>query len=220
MILSMNETYHPILLSRRVTKLRKETGNQQLRSALDAQSKSASTIFKLAIVRPLKLLFLSPILNLTSLYTSIAYGYLYIMFTSQTIVFEDTYGFSTQIVGLIYLGLGVGTLMGTAVYSSTADNYLKRKSAAADKASEAAGQVPEGLRSEYRLFLLPVGAFLLPIGMFIYGKFLLPFLFFMIGVVYNPLTVTAGWSAQERIHWIVPIIGTALVGCSVMILMM
>ena len=45
------------------------------------------------------------------------------------------------------------------------------------------------MQPEYRLPPLVVGAFFIPAGLFLYG-----------------------WSAQYKTHWIVPIIGTALVG--------
>ena len=59
------ETYAPVLLQRKVDKLRKSQGlsgdkARQIRSKLDS-GLSAKQHFKLAIVRPMKLLFLSPI---------------------------------------------------------------------------------------------------------------------------------------------------------------
>jgi hypothetical protein len=44
------------------------------------------------------------------------------------------------------------------------------------------------MKPEYRLPPLVVGTFFIPAGLFLYG-----------------------WSAYYKIHWIVPIIGTALV---------
>ena len=41
-----------------------------------------------------------------SLYASIVYGYLYVIFTTLTEVFQYEYGISTGAVGLSYLGLG------------------------------------------------------------------------------------------------------------------
>ncbi len=172
MLLTMNETYQPVLLRRRAAKLRRQTGNQLLRTRTENSGQSTADHLKLAVVRPLKLLVRSPILVLTSLYVAIGYGYMYVMFTSMTEVFQDTYGFRTEIVGLMYVGLGVGCLLGTAIYSGTSDRYIRRKSAErrAAAAAEGHGEEEAGLTSEYRLFLIPLGTVLLPVGLFLYGS--------------------------------------------------
>lgn len=56
-----DETYAITLLQRKAKKLRKETGNEKLRSALQPAQKPRD-LFLLAIVRPTKMLFLSPII--------------------------------------------------------------------------------------------------------------------------------------------------------------
>jgi multidrug resistance protein len=81
MVFTMKETYHPILLQRKVDRLRKETGNQSLKSKLDARL-SPSDYFKRGIIRPMKLLIRSPIVILLSLFIAVTYGYLYLMFVS------------------------------------------------------------------------------------------------------------------------------------------
>jgi multidrug resistance protein len=196
MLVILRETYHPVLLQRKVDRLRSETGNEALRSKLNA-GLSPSDYFKRGIIRPLRLIMRSPLVSSLSLYTALTYGYLYVMFTSMTEVFEEYYGFSTSLVGLAYIGLGVGSLLGVFLYSGTSDRYMKRKAAEADAAAEASGVAREGMKPEYRLPMLPFGAALLPIGLFIYG-----------------------WTAEYRVHWIAPIVGTALIGGGNMMMMM
>lgn len=101
------ETYAPILLERKAAALRKETGNQDFKSKL-AKDIPPREIFIRAISRPLKMLFLSPIVGLMSLYIAINYGILYLFFTTITFVFEGQYHFSSGAVGLAYIGIGVG----------------------------------------------------------------------------------------------------------------
>ena len=69
-------------------RLRKQTGNDLLRSKLDA-GLSPSDYFRRSIIRPFKLLIFSPICIIFAIYIAIVYGYLYLMFTSITIVFEE-----------------------------------------------------------------------------------------------------------------------------------
>jgi hypothetical protein len=66
-------------------------------------------VFARAIARPMKMLFLSPIVGLMSLYVGVNYGILYLFFTTITFVFEGSYGFSSGAVGLSYIGVGVGS---------------------------------------------------------------------------------------------------------------
>jgi multidrug resistance protein len=158
LLLFSRETYAPVLLQKKVDRLRKETGNQLLRSKLDI-GLSAGDYFKRGIVRPFKMLLFSPICVIFALYISLVYGYLYIMFTSITEVFEQNYGFSTSTVGLVFLGLGIGSMAGLIFFSITSDRYLKKMAA----------KEGQGMKPEYRLKHLPTGAIMLPVGLFIYG---------------------------------------------------
>ncbi|KAH6645413.1 putative bicyclomycin resistance protein [Truncatella angustata] len=196
MVFTMKETYHPVLLQRKVERLRKQTGNLALRSKLDA-GLSPADYFKRGIIRPIKMLVHSPIVIIMSMFVAVTYGYLYLMFTSMTEVFQQYYGFSTSLVGLAYIGLGVGSLVGVGLFSGTSDRYIKKKAAQEDAVAESMGGVKEGLKPEYRLPTLPYGALMLPVGLFIYG-----------------------WTAEYKVHWIVPIIGTAIVGAGNIVIFM
>lgn len=90
---------------------------------------------------------------------AIVYGYLYLMFSSITEVFQESYGFSTNIVGLSFLGLGVGSIIGIGTISVTSDRQIKKR------VNEDGGKV----KPEYRIQLVPIGGILLPAGLFIYG---------------------------------------------------
>lgn len=152
------ETYAPVLLQRKVDKLRKESGNDLLRSKLDA-GLSPGDYFKRGIVRPFKMLIFSPLCSIFALYMGITYGYLYLLFTSITIVFQESYGFGSGTVGLVFLGLGIGSMAGLVFFSISSDRSMKRL----------ALRDGQGMKPEYRLRPLPIGAILLPAGFFIYG---------------------------------------------------
>ena len=104
----MRESYAYVILERKTKRLRKETGNQEPRSALDT-GRLPKELFVFSITRPLKLLFFSPIVFLLSLYVSTLYSYLYLCFTTFPRIFEEQYGFSQQSSGLAYLGIGIGS---------------------------------------------------------------------------------------------------------------
>jgi MFS family permease len=187
-LIFMRETYAVIILQRKTLRLRKHTGNQGLRSKLDT-GLSPKDFFMRSIVRPAKMLFFSPIVLATSVYVGVVYGYLYLLFTTFTLVFEETYHFSSGSVGLTFMGLGVGSLLGLAYFAVASDRMLKRRTAEADAAATAAGEQSGGMKPEYRLPPLMPGAVLIPAGLLLYG-----------------------WTAKYHVHYIVPIMSTALIG--------
>jgi MFS family permease len=157
-LFTIDETYHPVLLERKTARLRKETGNPNLRSKLE-QNLTPKEVFIRAITRPTKLLLFSPICGLMSLYMAVVYGILYLLFTTFTFVFQESYGFSESTVGLTYIGLGLGNFIGLAALGYSSDKVLKHM-------TEKNGG--KG-KPEYRLPPLIWGSPFIPAGLFIYG---------------------------------------------------
>ncbi|KAI0885720.1 putative MFS multidrug transporter [Annulohypoxylon maeteangense] len=158
----LRETYAAVILETKAARLRKQTNNSSIRSQMD-RNLNVKQLFSRAIVRPCRILVFSPIVSALSLYMGVVYGYQYLLFSTFTKAFEDQYGFSTSIVGLTFLGLGVGNLIGLAVISSLLDKHLRDGS----KVTEAN---PNGKRKpEYRLIPLGWSSISLPIGLFLYG---------------------------------------------------
>ena len=177
----LKETNPVILLEIKARKLRAETGNAQLTSALETHV-TGRQLISLALKRPFKLLFISPIVLALSILMGINYGYLYLCFTTFPIVFQHVYGFSEGTSGLAYLGLGLGCLLGLGLIGKYSDDIVVHMTA------------KSGVRKpEYRLPLMIFGNLCIPIGLFWYG-----------------------WSADKQVHWIVPIIGSAVFGAGVL----
>jgi hypothetical protein len=76
----LKETYAPVLLARKATRMQKETGNTALRSKLDTGVSEKDFLLH-SITRPAKMYFLSPIVTLMCVYVALCYGLLYILFT-------------------------------------------------------------------------------------------------------------------------------------------
>lgn len=172
----MRETYETVLLSRKAARLRKQTGNTALIARTD-KGLTPNQLLKLSLLRPLKLMVLSPMVTSLSIFAGVAFGLVFLQITTFPLVFEEQYGFGTGTSGLAYLGLGFGMLFGTLIYGRNSDKLLK----ALAKGGE--------LKPEYRLPFMVYTAPLLPAGFFWYG-----------------------WTADKHVHWIVPILGTFLVG--------
>ncbi|KAF7586239.1 hypothetical protein BBP40_009207 [Aspergillus hancockii] len=90
---------------------------------------------------------------------AVVYGYIYLMFSLITQVFKDYYGSPTNLTGLAFSGLGIGSIIGIALTTTISDRHIKRR-----KQAEGVTAKPE-----YRLQFVPLGAVLVPAGLFIYG---------------------------------------------------
>ncbi|KAM0328629.1 hypothetical protein ACHAQA_005041 [Verticillium albo-atrum] len=172
----LKETYAPILLERKVQKLRKETGNNDLHSKLET-GQTVADKFRFAIVRPVKLLVLVPIVTLMALYVAIVYGILYLLITTFSFVYRDQYGFDEGTIGLTFLPAGVGMMIGVVTFGILGDMLVKRRQASG-------GELTPEIRLTPAL-VMPC-AVVLPIGLFIYGwttEYKVHFIVPMIGVV-------------------------------------
>lgn len=155
----MPETYPPVLLAKKAQKLRNETGNMNLRVASNGPSRSPGQLILYNIVRPIKMLFLSPIVFALSLYIAVVYGYLYIMFSTMTTVFQSQYHISQGNVGLTFLGIGIGQFIGLILFGAVSDSLVKRE------AAKNGGE----MKPEFRLPFILYTSLFVPIGLFIYG---------------------------------------------------
>ncbi|KAF3914598.1 hypothetical protein ABW21_db0209225 [Orbilia brochopaga] len=174
----LKETYAPKLLQQKARRLRKETGNMHLHTPYETDEKRKfSKILRTALVRPFILLGTQPIVQFLAAYMAFLYGLLYLVLSTFPPLWEKRYGESVGIGGLNYLSLGLGFFLGTQICAPINDRIYVRL-----KARNNGVGLPE-----FRVPLMPIGVFLVPMGLLIYG-----------------------WSAQARVHWIVPNIGATI----------
>ncbi|KAJ6164865.1 MFS general substrate transporter [Penicillium chermesinum] len=156
------ETNPTILIHRKTKRLQRELNRPDLRSCYDAakstdSSKGRFILRKLSM--PLRLLFSSPIISIIALYISIIYGCLYLLFTTITGVFQQTYHWSIEISSLSYIGVGLGFVIGQIVFALTSDRIVVRLKSRNNNVFE-----PE-MRLPYCIFF----AVCVPISFFWYG---------------------------------------------------
>jgi hypothetical protein len=178
----MRESYAPVILERKTKRLRKETGNMNLRSALEPEIKGKEYFIE-AIDRPMRMLILSPVVLSLSSYIGFCFGCMYLMFTTYSYVFSEVYHFSIGTDGLTFLGMGTGSLTALLLMGLFSDRILALRAHGGE------------MKPEYRLIPMLPGAFFIPVGFFWYG-----------------------WSVEEKTHWIVPILGTVLIGFGFLII--
>ncbi|ROT41488.1 MFS general substrate transporter [Sodiomyces alkalinus F11] len=116
----MHESYAPRLLEKKAQRLRKETGRDDLRTALD-QNLTSTQLLARSIIRPTQLLTMSPIVILICSYVSTIYGFMYLWFTTIPTVFQETYGWPTSYVGLAYTPMAVGMILSLFLIMKTND---------------------------------------------------------------------------------------------------
>ncbi|KAJ2896662.1 major facilitator superfamily transporter multidrug resistance [Zalerion maritima] len=171
------ETYHQVIISKKVRRLRKELGREDLRSCYADPSKPPPPMKEVilqGLCRPLKMLILNPLILLLSTYIAFAYAVLYLLFNTIPMVFEGQYGWSVGLTGLVYLPLGLGFCAGLAVFASLSDKTVVKMTRANDGVYE----------PEMRLPACIFFACFLPITFFVYG-----------------------WSTYNKVHVAVPLIG-------------
>ncbi|OGM46052.1 putative bicyclomycin resistance protein [Aspergillus bombycis] len=120
-------------------------GNHNIPSSSSHPSAPRDTVLK-SFARPARLLFSSPVVLVTSLYTALTYGISYLILTTLAEIMQKT------------------------------------------RAMEGES------KPEHRLPLMIFGTAMLPVGLLLYG-----------------------WSADKHVHWIVPLIGTGIVGFSMLL---
>lgn len=154
------ETNAKVLIDRKTHKLQQEMQQPNLRSVYKVNDTlSPSALLIQNVTRPVRTLFGSMILILLALYMSFVFGLLYLLFTTITDLFTETYGWPVELAGLAYLGIGFGFGLGITVIAKTSDKTVVRLTKANNGVYE----------PEMRLAPCLMFALFIPISFFWYG---------------------------------------------------
>ena len=125
---------------------------------------------------------------LLNIYAAILLGIVYLFFGAFPLVFERNHGFQLYQVGLTFLGMGIGMILGVSTDPLWHKNYLKL----VQKLEEETKDPDVKPEPEFRLPPAMFGGILVPVGLFGFG-----------------------WTTYSSVHWIVPIIGSGVFGAGV-----
>ncbi|KAJ5107333.1 hypothetical protein N7456_004008 [Penicillium angulare] len=128
-IIFNRETNHLVLIERKTKRLRVELGRPELRSCYEkaaGENSSKLGTFVFRMTTPMRLLFRSAIVAIIATYIAIVYGCLYLLFTTVTDVFQNTYHWGIGISGLSYLGMGTGFVIGQILFGLVSDKVIVR----------------------------------------------------------------------------------------------
>lgn len=165
-------------------KLRKDTGDDRWIAPSEKTNKSVAQAMGTSLLRPFQLLIFEPMCLNLCLYSAILLGILYLFFGAFPLVFRVNHGFNQWQIGLSFLGIGLGMIAGTV----TDPLWHRIRDRLIHKLELETG-VAGGSEPEFRLPPAILGSVLVPVGIFMFG-----------------------WTTSPSVHWVVPIIGSAIFG--------
>ncbi|KAK4992355.1 hypothetical protein LTR50_001113 [Elasticomyces elasticus] len=154
----LKETYAPVILSWRKLKLEKEHDMVGKYHFEGEDNRPFGRKMATAIMRPLRI-FIQPIVLTMSVYQALLFGTTYSLYTNFQEIYSGDYGFSTEQVGLLYLGPGSGFLLAVWFLVPKIDVVYNRLTARNDGKAN----------PEFRLPLANIGAVLIPISLFVFA---------------------------------------------------
>ncbi|PYH94910.1 MFS multidrug transporter [Aspergillus ellipticus CBS 707.79] len=152
------ETFGPVLLERRASRLRFETHNWALHARSEERPIDLNSIVNSYLIRPFIMLFLEPILLLITLYMGFIYGFLYLCFEAYPVAFQELRGWNDGVGALPFIAVTCGVVVGCAIIIYFTKTRFER-------ILKETGQIVP----EERLIPMMIGGVLLPAGMFWFG---------------------------------------------------
>ncbi|KAH8672019.1 major facilitator superfamily domain-containing protein [Tricladium varicosporioides] len=187
-LFTFHETYAPTILSRKASRVRKETRDERWYAKQEETKLTLTRKLSLALSRPTKFLLTYPIIQVLSFYSAYSFGLLYIVHSTFPTLWTEAYHQSTSRSGLNFISIAVGFTLGVQVGSRLMDwgfVFLREKVVAKSGKRYTLETLP--LIPEHRIPLLLPVTLIVPIGLLIYG-----------------------WTAQYHLHWILPNVGIAI----------
>lgn len=185
--LFMKETYKSAILRKRA----KKRGLQYPTSGRTPMQ-AAKFFLRSTITRPVRMCAVEPVVLFFTLYIGINFGMLYGFFAAFPYVFQTVYGFGLGQIGLSFLGIGVGCIVGCVLIILFFRLVYKPKVVQSYKAGRG-GKVPP----ETRLWIAMIGSVMLPVSLFWFG-----------------------WTADNDVHWMAPVAAEGVFACGNLMIFM
>ncbi|ETI27655.1 hypothetical protein G647_00104 [Cladophialophora carrionii CBS 160.54] len=172
------ETYPGTILLRRAQRLRRATGQTRYQTEIELHPTAFSKVLFEALIRPLEITMKDPAVLYAALYGGLVYATYYSFFEAFPLVYLGTYGMSLGELGLIFLSLMTGCIVGLAAYYA----YLRSWFIPHARKYHA----DQGKPVEQEEWLRPglCGVWGPPVGLLLFA-----------------------WTARADVHWIVPTVG-------------
>lgn len=165
MVLFQPETFTPMLLKWKAHHIRKLTGDSRYHAPIEVNGMRFFGRLKISLCRPFVLSIREPIIILFSAYLTVIYVILFGFLPGYSFIFRNTYHISQGSSGLMFIGIGAGLWLATALVPlilSWAKRDLK-------KLQESALAPVSRLPPEHTLWFAILGAPAIPISLFWMG---------------------------------------------------
>lgn len=161
LFLFLPETNPDNILMHRARRLRRISGRSDIKSEseIDQSRMSGREVVYFALIKPWEINVLDPSVLFTTVYISLVYSTFYSFFESFPLVYPVMYGFNSGQTGLAYMSVIVGLAVSIPGYCIYYYFWVEPRIA------EKGWGEPED-----RLKPAIIGAFMIPIGVFIFGK--------------------------------------------------
>lgn len=157
--LFFKETSSAKLLKLKANQLRASTKNPNLHTIYEITDQPFNQRMLTTMTRPIKLLFTNIMVIGLGSFLAFVYGFMYLMIVTFPMVFGTTYGYKKSIVGLLYLPMGVGFIIGVFFWT-----WMIGKTY--NQLTESNNGIP---KPEFRLPCLFIVGIIIPIGLIWYG---------------------------------------------------
>ncbi|PNS20096.1 hypothetical protein CAC42_5546 [Sphaceloma murrayae] len=184
---TMPETSADNILLRRAQRLRKISGDQRYKAQceIDGADRNLRTVVYEALAVPFLVTVLDPTVLFVNIYTSIIYSTYYSFFEVFPLTYLDIYKFSSTQLSLVYTCTIIpGASLGIIIYVTYQYFHFEPRLVRHGPGNQ-----------ESRLLPATLAAWLLPIGLFLFG-----------------------WTASTSIHWIASILGIVTFACGAFVL--
>lgn len=189
----MPETHKMVILSKRACKR-----GMPLKKLSAAEAKQfIKQTLTVTIFRPIKMLFIEPIVLVLSIYVAFIFAVLFAFFESYPVIYRGIYHMDQGVSSLPFIGIGVGLWIGACFYLFIDRKYLfpsAPEGVPPLKKPFSKRTTPfRGLRDPESLELLPI----------VPERFLLACKF---GSVALPIALFwQAWTSRRNVHWMAPI---------------
>ncbi|KAI0518506.1 major facilitator superfamily transporter [Xylaria bambusicola] len=124
-VMILPETYAAVILSRRAQKIRKEDPSSQVYATAELEDRNIRLVVTRVLTRPIRMILTEPIVSATCAYLALLYAIFYISFTAFPIIFQDLYGLSAGVAGLLFLPIALGSIIALGIFFMW-DNHLRK----------------------------------------------------------------------------------------------
>lgn len=192
----LRESSHNRILMRRAAKLRRKTGNVNLRARAEMASLDPQVLLRKYCTKPVRMFIQEPILIVMTIYLTLVYGTLYLSYQLFPKAFQNR-GWSKPTATLPFLSVGLGVLAALGVFSLFTMTWYKSRWLASQKVKtdeegkSSSSQIK--ITPEHRLPPMILGAVILP-----------------------PALLWFGWSGD--VHWASQLIACFFIGMALQVI--